>query len=79
MNYFRTAILLAAMTGLFMAFGAVIGGQSGMLIAFFIALTMNAFSYWNSDKMVLRMYGAHEVDEHSAPEYVINLGELLWK
>ena len=76
MNYFRTAILLAAMTGLFMAFGAVIGGQSGMLIAFFIALTMNAFSYWNSDKMVLRMYGAHEVDEHSAPEYYNMVREL---
>ena len=76
MNYFRTAILLAAMTGLFMAFGAVIGGQSGMLIAFFIALTMNAFSYWNSDKMVLRMCGAHEVDEHSAPEYYNMVREL---
>ena len=69
MNYFRTAILLAAMTGLFMAVGALIGGQSGMMIAFVIALVMNAFSYWNSDKMVLRMYGAHEVDENSAPEY----------
>lgn len=69
MNYFRTAILLAAMTALFMAVGAVIGGQSGMLIAFFIALAMNAFSYWGSDKMVLRMHGAQEVDAHSAPEY----------
>ncbi len=76
MNYFRTAILLAAMTGLFMAVGAVIGGQSGMLIAFFIALAMNAFSYWNSDKMVLRMYGAHEVDEQSAPEYYNMVREL---
>lgn len=69
MNYFRTAILLAAMTALFMAVGGVIGGQSGMMIAFFIALAMNAFSYWNSDKMVLRMHGAREVDEHSAPGY----------
>lgn len=69
MNYFRTAILLAAMTALFMAVGAVIGGQSGMLIAFFIALAMNAFSYWRSDKMVLRMHGAQEVDAGSAPEY----------
>ena len=69
MNYFRTAILLAAMTALFMAVGAVIGGQSGMVIAFFIALAMNAFSYWNSDKMVLRMNGAREVDERSAPGY----------
>ncbi|MDH3579023.1 MAG: zinc metalloprotease HtpX [Hyphomicrobiales bacterium] len=69
MNYFRTAILLAAMTGLFMAVGAVIGGQAGMMIAFFIALAMNAFSYWNSDKMVLRMHNAQEVDAQSAPEY----------
>ena len=69
MNYFRTAILLAALTGLFMAVGAVIGGQSGMMIAFFIALAMNAFSYWNSDKMVLRMHNAQEVDAQSAPEY----------
>ena len=69
MNYFRTAILLAAMTALFMAVGAVIGGQSGMMIAFFMALAMNAFSYWNSDKMVLRMHGAREVDEASAPGY----------
>ncbi len=76
MNYFRTAILLAAMTGLFMAVGAVIGGQSGMLIAFLIALAMNVFAYWNSDKMVLRMYGAREVDERSAPEYYNMVREL---
>lgn len=69
MNYFRTAILLAAMTALFMGVGAVIGGQGGMVIAFFIALAMNAFSYWNSDKMVLRMHGAREVDATSAPGY----------
>lgn len=69
MNYFRTAILLAAMTALFMGVGAVIGGQTGMAIAFGIALAMNAFSYWNSDKMVLRMYGAREVNERSAPGY----------
>ncbi|RME97692.1 MAG: zinc metalloprotease HtpX, partial [Alphaproteobacteria bacterium] len=68
MNYFRTAILLAAMTALFMAVGAVIGGQQGMMIAFLFALGMNAFSYWNSDKMVLRMHRAQEVDERSAPE-----------
>jgi len=76
MNYFRTAILLAGLTGLFMAVGAVIGGQSGMMIAFFVALAMNAFSYWNSDKMVLRMHGAHEVDEASAPGYYSMVREL---
>ncbi|MGD9866388.1 MAG: zinc metalloprotease HtpX [Hyphomicrobiales bacterium] len=68
-NYFRTAILLAAMTALFMAVGAAIGGQQGMIMAFLVALAMNAFSYWNSDKMVLRMQNAQEVDERTAPEY----------
>ena len=63
MNTLRTAILLAAMTALFMSVGAVIGGQSGMVIAFFVALAMNAFSYWNSDKMVLRMHGDWEKSE----------------
>jgi len=76
MNYFRTAILLAGLTGLFMAVGTVIGGQSGMLIAFFIAVAMNVFSYWNSDKMVLRMHGAREVDEASAPDYYNMVREL---
>ena len=68
MGFFRTAVLLAFLTGLFMAVGYFIGGQSGMLIAFFIALAMNLFSYWNSDKMVLAMHNAQEVDERSAPE-----------
>jgi len=68
MNIFKTALLLAALTGLFMAIGFLIGGQGGMLIAFVIALAMNAFSYWNADKIVLRMHNAREVDEDSAPE-----------
>jgi heat shock protein HtpX len=76
MSYFRTAILLAAMTALFMAVGAVIGGQAGMMIAFLVALAMNAFSYWNSDKMVLRMHGAREVDEASAPGYYAMVRDL---
>ncbi|MGE4279770.1 MAG: protease HtpX, partial [Magnetospirillum sp.] len=70
MSYARTALLLAAMTGLFLAIGALIGGQSGMMIALFMALAMNAFAYWNSDKMVLSMYGAQQVDRHSAPGLV---------
>lgn len=69
MNYLRTAILLAAMTGLFLAIGFMIGGEAGMAIAFLIALAMNAFAYWNSDKAVLRMYGAREVTAAEAPEY----------
>ncbi len=68
MSYLRTAILLAALTALFMGIGFLIGGQTGMIIAFVIAAGMNLFSYWNSDKMVLRMYGAREVDAHQAPE-----------
>jgi heat shock protein HtpX len=68
MSYFRTAILLAALTALFMGVGYLIGGQGGMLIALLVAGGMNLFAYWNSDKMVLRMYGAREVDERSAPD-----------
>jgi len=67
MNFARTALLLAAMTGLFLAVGYLIGGQSGMIIALVIALGMNFFAYWNSDKLVLRMHGAQEVDARTAP------------
>ena len=69
MNIMRTAMLLALMTALFMGVGYLIGGSSGMMIAFVIAAGMNIFSYWNADKMVLRMHHAIEVDERSAPEY----------
>ena len=58
MNYAKTAMLLAALTAIFVAMGGLIGGQTGMVIAFVVALGMNLFSLWNSDKMVLRMYGA---------------------
>ncbi len=67
MNYFRTAVLLAALTGLFLAIGYLIGGERGMVIAFLFALGTNLFAYWNADKMLLRMYGAQEVDARSAP------------
>jgi heat shock protein HtpX len=69
MNFARTAMLLAMLTAIFVAMGAVIGGKQGMVIAFVIALVMNVFSYWNSDKIVLRMQGAQEVDVSSAPDY----------
>jgi heat shock protein HtpX len=68
LSYFRTAILLAVLTALFMGIGFLIGGQGGMIIALLVAAAMNLFAYWNSDKMVLRMYGAREVDAASAPE-----------
>jgi len=70
MNMTKTAILLAAMTALFMGIGFMIGGEAGAAIAFLIAAGMNVFAYWNSDKMVLRMHGAREVTERDAPNYV---------
>ena len=70
MNYLRTAILLAGLTGLFMAVGYLIGGASGATVALVVAAATNLFAYWNSDRVVLSMYGAHEVDQHTAPELV---------
>jgi heat shock protein HtpX len=70
MNYLRTAILLAGLTGLFMAVGYLIGGSGGAVIALLIAAATNLFSYWNSDRLVLSMHDAREVDENSAPELV---------
>lgn len=67
MPYARTAILLAGMTALFLAAGYLIGGQGGALIALAMACGMNLLAWWNSDKMVLRMYGARPVDRASAP------------
>jgi len=68
MNTLRTGILMAALTGLFLAVGALVGGGTGMLIAFGMALAMNLFAYWNSDKVLLSMYGARQVDAGSAPD-----------
>jgi heat shock protein HtpX len=76
MNWTKTAILLAAMTGLFVGIGGMLGGGMGMVIAFCIAVAMNAFAYWNSDKMVLRMYGAQEIDNRRDPELFDLVGEL---
>lgn len=70
MNLLRTGLLMALMTGLFVAIGALLGGAAGMVIAFLFAAGLNAFAYWNSDKAVLRMYGATPVDEGSAPDLV---------
>ena len=66
----RTALLLAAMTALFLAVGYLIAGEGGALIAFVIALAMNGWAYWNSDKMVLRMHNARPVTRASAPDLV---------
>jgi hypothetical protein len=79
MNYLRTAILLAGLTGLFMAVGYLIGGGAGAVIALLIAAATNLFSYWNSDKLVLSMHQAQEVDERSALELVAIVRELAQK
>jgi heat shock protein HtpX len=68
MNYFRTMLLLAVLTALFMAIGYAIGRGPGMTIAFVIAAATNLFAYWNSDRMVLSQQDAEEVDEGRAPE-----------
>ena len=75
-NLMKTAILMAAITALFMAIGSVLGGQQGMMLALVVALGMNFFSYWFSDKMVLKMYNAREVDETSAPQFYGLVREL---
>jgi heat shock protein HtpX len=75
-NLMKTAILMAAITALFMAIGSLLGGRSGMMLALAVAVGMNFFSYWFSDKMVLKMYNAQEVDETSAPQFYRMVQEL---
>ena len=75
-NLLKTAVLMAAITALFMALGSFVGGQQGMMIALVVALGLNFFSYWFSDKLVLKMYGAREVDESSAPQFYSMIREL---
>jgi heat shock protein HtpX len=69
MSTLRTAMLLAALTAIFMGVGYLVGGAGGALIAFLVAGGLNFFSYWNADKLVLRMTGAREVGARSAPEF----------
>ena len=76
MNYFRTALLLAGLTALFMGVGYLIGGGTGAVIALVVAAATNLFTYWNSDRMVLSMYGAHQVDARSAPDLHNLVAEL---
>ncbi|CAN5346517.1 zinc metalloprotease HtpX [soil metagenome] len=76
MSYFRTAVLLAGLTALFMGVGYLIGGSGGAVIALVIAAGTNMFAYWNSDRMVLSMHGAREVDARSAPDFVRLVAEL---
>jgi heat shock protein HtpX len=67
-NNVKTMFLLVALTALMIFMGNLIGGQQGMIVAFILAMGMNFFSYWFSDKMVLRMYNAQEVEPAQAPE-----------
>ena len=76
MNTLRTAMLLAVLTAIFMGVGYLIGGPSGMLVAFLIAAALNLFSYWNADKLVLRMHRAREVDARTAPEFYATVQRL---
>jgi len=71
-NWLKTSILMAGIVALFGMVGMLIGGERGMLLALLFGGGMNIFSYWFSDKMVLRMYNAQEVDEASSP-YLYNM------
>ena len=75
-NWVKTAMLMAAIMALFGVVGGMIGGESGMLLALVFGGAMNVFSYWFSDKMVLKMYNAREVDETSAPQFYGMVREL---
>lgn len=76
MNGMKTAMLLAALTALFMALGYMFGGTGGAMIALVIAAGMNVFTYWNADKLVLSMHHAREVDARSAPDFYGLVAEL---
>ena len=78
-NLLKTAVLMAAITALFMAVGAFVGGQQGMMFALVVAIGLNFFSYWFSDKLVLKMYNAREVDASSAPQFYSMIAELAQK
>jgi heat shock protein HtpX len=75
-NILKTAVLMAAITALFMAIGSFIGGRQGMMVALVVAVGMNFFSYWFSDKLVLKMYNAQEVDASSAPQFYAMVADL---
>lgn len=72
----KTTVLLGALTGLIMLIGGFVGGRGGLEIAFVVAIAMNFFSYWFSDKMVLKAYGARPLDASSAPELYSIVNEL---
>ncbi|MDP5238878.1 zinc metalloprotease HtpX [Uliginosibacterium sp. 31-16] len=75
-NWLKTSILMAGIVALFGVVGMMIGGERGMILALLFGGAMNVFSYWFSDKMVLRMYNAQEVDAASSP-YLYNMVKQL--
>jgi heat shock protein HtpX len=78
-NMLKTAVLLAVLTAMLVVIGGAIGGQQGMVIAFFFAVAMNFFSYWFSDKIVLSMYGAQPIEESQAPRLYAIVRRLATK
>jgi heat shock protein HtpX len=76
MNFARTALLLALLTVIFVAMGALLGGQGGMVVAFVVALVMNLFTLWKSDRMILKLHGAKEVDANSGGQFYAIIREL---
>jgi heat shock protein HtpX len=78
-NWLKTSILMAAIVALFGVLGSALGGADGMILALVFGGAMNFFAYWFSDKMVLRMYNARDVDESSAPQFYATIRELARK
>ncbi len=75
-NWLKTTVLMAAILAIFGGVGLLLGGPAGMLVALLIGGAMNFWAYWFSDRMVLRMYDAQEVDEQSAPQLVRMVRDL---
>ena len=79
MNRLKTTFLLSLLTVLMVFMGSALGGTTGMVFAFFMACAMNFFSYWFSDKLVLKMYGAREISEHDHPAFYGMVRQLACK
>ena len=75
-NWLKTGLLMAAIVALFGAVGMLLGGSRGMLLALVLGAGINFWAYWFSDKMVLRLYRAQEVDERGAPQLYHTVKEL---
>ena len=75
-NWLKTSILMAGIMALFGVVGGLLGGTQGMILALAFGGAMNFFAYWNSDKMVLRLYNAQEADESTAPQFYRIVKEL---